>query len=426
MKKPIPNTKKEPLETITIKGASVAIYWTPSKKAGREYPGHTLSYTEAGKRRRAFVTDFEKAKSDAKNIARQLSEGTGHVHALTPSEVADFTAAVKILRQHPGMTLTEAIAEWSRATQTIKGGGNLHDAVTIYNREKSKTKLTEIKVGDLVKLFVDTKSREELSVYYLDDIERKLKRFSDSFRCHISGIRSEEIQQWLDGLPGGQRNANNLRSSVATLFSFARERGYLPKEQKHAAEQVTKAKERPSKIGIYTPEEMGKILTFAQERFIPALAVAAFAGLRSAEIFRLEWQDIKMDRGHIVVAAEKAKTASRRLAPLTATLRAWLAPHAKKEGRIAPDYHNLDNLTRQFTNAAKNAKVKPQRNGFRHSFASYRLATEKSADAVALEMGNSPRKLFTNYRELVTEDEGKSWFSITPKVSSEKVVSFAA
>ncbi|MEI8285488.1 MAG: hypothetical protein WCG52_10920, partial [bacterium] len=104
----------------------------------------------------------------------------------------------------------------------------------------------------------------------------------------------------------------------------------------------------------------------------------------------------------------------------------WLAPHAKKEGRIAPDYHNLDNLTRQFTNAAKNAKVKPQRNGFRHSFASYRLATEKSADAVALEMGNSPRKLFTNYRELVTEDEGKSWFSITPKVSSEKVVSFAA
>jgi hypothetical protein len=38
----------------------------------------------------------------------------------------------------------------------------------------------------------------------------------------------------------------------------------------------------------------------------------------------------------------------------------------------------------------------------------------KDAAAVALEMGNSPRKLFENYRELVTTSEGKRWFAVMP------------
>jgi hypothetical protein len=29
-------------------------------------------------------------------------------------------------------------------------------------------------------------------------------------------------------------------------------------------------------------------------------------------------------------------------------------------------------------------------------------------------MGNSPQKLFANYRELVTESEAKRWFSALP------------
>ncbi len=156
------------------------------------------------------------------------------------------------------------------------------------------------------------------------------------------------------------------------------------------------------------------------------MAIAAFAGLRSTEIFRLGWQEIKLDRKIIVVEADKAETASRRIVPILPNLAAWLEVHKKQKGRVAPDYHNLDNMTRGFTAICHAAGVRPQRNGFRHSFASYRLATEKSADAVALEMGSSPRKLFTNYRELVTEEEGKAWFNIKPNDSHEKVVSFAA
>ena len=67
-----------------------------------------------------------------------------------------------------------------------------------------------------------------------------------------------------------------------------------------------------------------------------------------------------------------------------------------------------------------------QVNGLRHSYASYRLAIVKSADQVALEMGNSPRKLFQNYRELVTEAESTSWFAVLPSGAPENVISIGA
>ena len=53
-------------------------------------------------------------------------------------------------------------------------------------------------------------------------------------------------------------------------------------------------------------------------------------------------------------------------------------------------------------------------NGLRHSFCSYRLAVTKSAVQVALEAGNSPKMLFENYRELVTEKDALAYFGILP------------
>ena len=38
-----------------------------------------------------------------------------------------------------------------------------------------------------------------------------------------------------------------------------------------------------------------------------------------------------------------------------------------------------------------------------------------------MEAGNSPQKLFANYRELVTEKDAKAWFSIEPQ-TSENVI----
>ena len=99
----------------------------------------------------------------------------------------------------------------------------------------------------------------------------------------------------------------------------------------------------------------------------------------------------------------KDKTGRRRIVPIPPNLKAWLLPHARKEGWVCPHYSHDSTLLIEFSKAFKKTGVVSVHNGFRHSYASHRLAVVKSADQVALEMNTSPRKLFQNYRELVTE-----------------------
>jgi integrase len=62
---------------------------------------------------------------------------------------------------------------------------------------------------------------------------------------------------------------------------------------------------------------------------IPYLALGAFAGLRAAEMARLDWSAIDLDRRIITIRADQAKTASRRLVPITENLAAGLATEAQ-------------------------------------------------------------------------------------------------
>ncbi len=72
--------------------------------------------------------------------------------------------------------------------------------------------------------------------------------------------------------------------------------------------------------------------------------------------------------------------------------------------------------------AGARAKVTWKRNGFRHSYISYRVATLKDVPAVALESGNSPQVIFSNYRALATDAEAKAWFTILPPKQAENIV----
>jgi integrase len=403
-----------PIKEITHKGSTVFIYHTPTQKNGKDYDSFTLVYTQAGQRKRKVVANRAKAEETAKAIAKQLSEGTAHVVTLTPEEIADYTAALKILRKYPSTPLASVCQQYAEAMDRLEThGSTIMDAVLTHLAQKKKTAPSEIKVSLLLDEYMAAKEQEHLSTYYLKDLRRKLSRFASSFLCSISSINSREVKTWISK-QGNGRNAQNLHTSVSSFLSYAREMGHLPSNEKHAGEMIKKVKVKPSSIGIYSPDDLVKILAHTPEPLIPSIAIAAFAGLRSAELFRLDWSEIKMDQGHIEVTAEKAKTASRRLVPILPCLSQWLSTRKKTTGRVTPELSNLDNLTRKYSAICGKAGVVSHRNGFRHSFASYRMAAEKSAAQVALEMGNSPAKLFSNYRELVTETNAKAWFNVTP------------
>jgi len=62
-----------------------------------------------------------------------------------------------------------------------------------------------------------------------------------------------------------------------------------------------------------------------------------------------------------------------------------------------------------------------KQNALRHSFCSYRMATLKDAPRVSYEAGNSVRMIQRHYDKVVTESQGKAWFSLMPEVAANVV-----
>lgn len=405
--------RKAPVEVVTVRDMRVPIY----RKPVGEYDSFLVSYYAGGRRVQKRAATLDKARAIAREAIRQITEGAGRqIATLSPDELADHLAAKQAVRSLPGShTLASIASDYVSAVSGLPSGVTLHQAVAYYARhagrlgEKARTS-----VADVAARFLAAKEHEELSDYYLKPMRRIFDRFAADFKCSIGSVQPDEIRAWIVKQGVSKRTRNNLRNALATLFSFARTEGYLPDADRTAAERVPTERVKDTTIGTYTAAELRAILAHTPGRLIPAVAIAAFAGIRSAEILRLDWRNVKLAEGHIELGPEITKTASRRVVPIQPTLAAWLAPHAKNEGSVAPAYQNLDNLTRQMIAVVMAANVKPKRNGFRHSFGTFRLAVTQNAAQTSLEMGNSPAKLMRNYNAAATVAQGEAWFAVCP------------
>jgi integrase len=123
-----------------------------------------------------------------------------------------------------------------------------------------------------------------------------------------------------------------------------------------------------------------RLLAVASPEFPPCIAIGGFAGLCSAEIQRLEWSEVDLAGGHIVIGASKSKTASRRLVPISENLAAWLASYSEQRALVYKGDYSQFYTAQKIT--AQAAGLTWKANALRHSYASYRQAcrnTERSA-----------------------------------------------
>jgi integrase len=205
---------------------------------------------------------------------------------------------------------------------------------------------------------------------------------------------------------------------LRTFFAFAQRHGWLSTEVDLLA-RVEKRSEKRAPVGIFTPSELTALLGSASPEVAPCIALNAFAGLRAEEILRLDWTDIERRPGFIEVAAHKAKTATRRIVPISENLARWLAIAPRNGQRMWP--YSKDRFFKALRRAADNAKVTWMQNALRHSFISYRLAEIQDVNRVALEAGNSPQMIFRHYRELATPEQARTWFAIAPEAAPNVV-----
>jgi integrase len=303
-------------------------------------------------------------------------------------------------------------------------GKKITDAVDFLVDHLERVRRCKITVSQLADEVIEAKRRDGMSADYLSDLQLRLRRFCRHFgEKPIAGITVEEIDDWLRDLEGSPKSRANYRANVAVMFSYATKRRML---DFNPVLHTAKPKLIDKPPDIFTVDELRSLLETATRTahdVVPMLAIAAFAGLREAEIQRLDWSEVDLARGHIEVKAAKAKSARRRIIPIQPNLAAWLRPSSELTGRVVP--------------AGARAKIERARtaaglkrwpnNGLRHSFASYRLAAIGDAPRVAHELGHaSPQMLYSTYREVVRPEEADRYWQLEPVAEAGNVVAFVS
>jgi integrase len=389
---------------------------------------YRVVYRVGAKRERLHFSDLDKAKLEAEAQASKLSRGDVDAMQLTGKDRLVYGRALEAVRE-TGVSLDAAAHEYGEAWKHLDGV-SLVDAAKFYARHHGRG-IKRKPIADAVAEMIATKETAGVSELYLADLRYRLGVFRDAFQCDVNALVPDDVKAFFERMRLSPRSYNNFLRALRTFFTFAQNHGWLSKEAELLA-RVEKRKEKAAPVEIFSPTELAALLENATADLAPCLALAAFAGLRAEEILRMEWADVDRSPGFVVVAAQKAKTATRRLVPINDSLSRWLATSQRREGRVWPHskawfFQSMRNTVaaineeRKAVNRSKSIPFIWKQNALRHSFISYRLAEIQNVNQVALEAGNSPQMIFRHYRELATPEQAKNWFSIAPKLAGNIV-----
>jgi len=441
--------KRKAVEKVSPK--AVAIYEEPVVSKGKTYSSYRISYYHEGKRCRERAATLKEAKKRADELAKQMPTDT---KPFTSTQIRTIHSAAETLAPL-NIPLSEAARRLSEAERILNGKGTVQEAARMLVENFEKKELPKITVGELYEEYMkelvtvepNGKKRFLCSFRYWQDNTGRLGAFAEIFKNRqIASITTRELEGYFNEFPERKtrglnaeftgkkkkltgRTRNNYKGIFCTFFEFAKDRGYLPRGVDTEAQHIRKAhdnkteKERADEMPdlIYKPEEMREILDSMTDEFIPFVVLGAFAGIRVAEIHRLDWRDVNMKEGQIIVDMHKAKTGAKRPIDISPQLAAWLKPHAKKNGWVCPHFARDSSLLRAFGRVRNQIPVRKVHNGYRHSYASYRMAEVGDLAKVSWEMGNSPQKLKSNYVSLPSKTEVAEWKRILPNKKKKPV-----
>jgi integrase len=250
-----------------------------------------------------------------------------------------------------------------------------------------------------------------------------IEAFGPKFICDLT---PEVLSQWITGLPLAAASRNSLRLNLSGVFSYAKKRKWIEENPIKEVDSFKVHRLKAKLPGILTLEEAAVLLENAEPEILPHFAIGLFAGLRVAEIERLDWSEIDYEDRLIDVKAEKSKTAQPRWVPMTDNLIAWLAPHRKTHGPVVPRYAKKYLVMRAHAKAGIQNWGRDKGNALRHSFCSYHLALHEDAALTAARAGHADTKmLYRHYNNRVKKAAAKRYFGIRPAPEAQNIVAIA-
>jgi integrase len=369
----------------------------------RVYPSGSVAWT---------VDDRTKSGGERKSFGTRLAAET-------------YAEQCRIRRENQGLAAfgNEELASFGKTVQ---------DAINFYLEYLRQAKQS-VPVKRAIAELLAARRAAGRSEVYCCGVDGRLERFAAGFgERMVEGVAAKELDEWLAGLGVGPYTRNTYRRDLRTLFSFCVKRGYATRNPA-AATEIAKLVDKPA--GILNVDEATRLLEACPGVALPYVAIGLFAGVRPAEMEKLDWQEIDLKAGLIEIKAHKAKTARRRLVNIEPVLKAWLKAHVQTAGPLATPaiLESVAKAKRSAGFGTPGTETKEEReagamlkrwphNALRHSFGSYWLAKHQDAAALSLQMGNTPEIIFAHYRELVRPADAKRFWQLIPAAKIKQII----
>ena len=415
----------------------------------KSYPLYRVAWTASGRRMMKAFLRYGEAKRHADGLVKDLAKGS-QVTALTGGQARDALAALERLQtfyQATGrrVSLLAGISEYCEAASKLHGR-TLGEAVEGYLRTVASVKRKDIKetveefiAADEPRTKAGEGKRAQLSAKYAYNREIQLRRFASTFPntavCDLSKEHLDAFIASLGELKSKSRNRraatsaksrNHYRATIKQFLQWAVRKDYLPVTHRLLeADAMRPERANTAEVTFYTPKELRALLETAEGAMRAIFAIGGLAGLRTAELLRLDWADVWRVPGHIEVTAGKSKTRQRRLVEIGSALASWLEPFRESKSGKLWDSHEIS-FQRGFRELCEQTKVARKANGLRHAFCTYHFALHANENLTAAQAGNSPAMIHAHYKGLATKAEAVKWFKVKPSKSGKNVIPLPA
>lgn len=375
------------MATHKVKFQSVTLEILPWKHpSGRDYWRST--FYENGKRKTITRATLEDAKRDCLSKAIELARGTIDLNALGMEQIARIR---RMLDADQSLSFVDEFLVWHGKRKPVKA---LSEA-----REE---------------FLAAKKANQGRSSHNVENLTRHLAKLPN---MNLADITPADLPP----IPGAARSRANRQAAWVTFFRWCQKREYLPHGEPTAPERLDRPILTRSIPATYTPAELEILFRNVSADYLPWLACAAFAGLRTEEVHPdpksgkdgVRWEDFQWSRRVLIIRPEVAKTGHRRVVPILPSLRAVLWP-VRGSGRIGKTLppHTPQKGGKQAETSRLGGFVGGwKRNALRHSWISYRAA-EVGLAQTAMEAGNSESEARASYNDAKSKAEAKRWFSV--------------
>lgn len=199
--------------------------------------------------------------------------------------------------------------------------------------EKEEAKPKEIRFEDFAKSHLKHLKAEHADSTYKNEKKRFDVVITPHFRGKfLSSITEADVQKFLLKLAeSGCAPATRNRYAVlfSRLFQRAGIHGYV---SGNPAAGVKRLREEERAVPALSVAEQNALVAACHERIRDYVLISLDTGCRQGELLRLEWTEVDLERGELVV--KRSKSGKSRRVPLTARLVARLK--AVKETRVIP------------------------------------------------------------------------------------------